>query len=62
MKVIYYKGYKIEHESHYCIDFERFESMFWIYGRSIDSGNWVAVSNSCKSIKEARAYIKEYLK
>ena len=54
---IYYKSYKIEDEF-----IEKFNStIYWIYAYS-DVGNWIPVGNSCKSIKEAKACIREYLR
>ena len=54
---IYYKSYKIEDEF-----IEKFNStIYWIYAYS-DAGPWIPVSNSCKSIKEAKAYIRECLR
>ena len=55
--IMHYKGYKIESE--YIKKFK--STMIWIYAYS-DTGNWIPVSNSRKSLKEAKAYIREHLR
>ena len=55
---VYYKDYLIESE--YIKKFD--SNIIWIYGRSVLSGNWIVINNNCKSIKEAKTYIRDNLK
>ena len=55
---VYYKGYLIK--GNYWEQFGI--ATCEIYSKSSITGNWIIVSNVNRTLKEAKAYIREYLR
>ena len=55
---VYYRGYLIK--GNYWEQFGI--ATCEVYSKSRDTGNWIIVSNVNRTLKEAKAYIREYLR